>query len=100
MSKLNAMENVVISILSELPPTRNDDCLLMWEVCRRLTPNLLNKSFSDVMLFHTELGLPNIKTVERCRRKAQEKFPDLQATKEKKKQRKEEEKKYEEYSKT
>ena len=92
------MENLVLAIMKENPSTRNDDYLLMWAVCDRLKPDVLNKPFGFAIANHIELGLPNWKTVERCRRKVQEKYPNLQATKTKQQQRKNEEKEYIDYA--
>lgn len=77
MSKLNTMENVVLKILENSPAARKDDYVLMWLVTSELKPNLAEQRFADVLYNHKENGLPNWETVTRCRRKIQQKRPDL-----------------------
>ncbi len=77
MAKFKTYENVVLDILKSYPLARSDDYFLMNKVCERLNPDLCSKPFKQVMKEHQELGLPNWETVSRCRRKIQEKFPEL-----------------------
>lgn len=90
MSKkyLIKLETIVTEILEDNILARNDDYVLYIEVCRKLYPETLNLPFLSAMLNHNEL-LPNIKSVERARRKAQERRPDLESERAKKKREKE-----------
>lgn len=78
MSKLQTMENVVIQIMKEQPQTRRNDILLWLCVCEKMCPHLMNFPFWIVLQNHN-YELPNIKSVERVRRKIQEKHPDLKS---------------------
>lgn len=99
MAKLKTMEKVVLQVLEESPLARKDDYVLIWLVCQKLKPELVEKPFADVLYHHKALGLPNWETITRCRRKIQEKRPDLVAPETAKKRRKEEQE-YIEYSHT
>ena len=97
MAKLYIMENVVLEILENSPAARSDDYVLMWLVCQKVNPEIVEKPFADVLYNHKALGLPNWETVTRCRRKIQEKRPDLVAPETARKRRKEEQE-YREYA--
>ncbi len=97
MPNLLSTEKLVLQVLEEQPKTREDDYLLMLFVTAKINIDLLNQSFSDVMLGRHNNGLPNWETVTRCRRKIQEKNPHLRNEK-KAIYRKIEEQKYIEYS--
>lgn len=77
MAKLNTMESIVVQVLEESPLSRADDYVLMWLVCEKVKPEIGHIPFSTVLYHHKSLGLPNWETVTRCRRKIQEKRPDL-----------------------
>lgn len=97
VEKLRNIENIVKTILEEKPETRGDDYLLYYEVMKKYNGDLLSLPFGGVLMHHDDLGVPNIKSVERARRKAQEKHPEL-LSEEKKKKRAEEEQAYIEYA--
>ena len=99
MEKLQTTEKVVLEILETSPAARADDYVLMWLVCYKTNPEICEKPFADVMYHHKSLGLPNWETVTRCRRKIQEKRPDLVAPETARKRRKEEDR-YREYART
>lgn len=99
MAKLHTMETLVLEILEQSPAARSDDCVLMWLVCDKTKPEIVEKPFADVLYNHKSLGLPNWETVTRCRRKIQEKRPDLVPAETARKRRKEEEE-YREYART
>lgn len=82
------LETVVTEILEENELARNDDYILYTEVCKRLYPKTLKLPFEYVMQNHNSL-LPNIKSVERARRKVQSRRPDLESERAKKKREKE-----------
>ena len=77
---LKTMEAIVMNVLESSILAREDDYVLMWLVCDRLKPELCNKTFADVLYNHYALGLPNWETVTRCRRRIQEKHPELKVT--------------------
>lgn len=99
MAKLNTMEKVVLKILEQSPLARKDDYVLMWLVCGEIAPAVNEMKFADAMYNHKENKMPNWETVTRCRRKIQEKRPDL-IENETKRLRKEEERVYREYAKS
>ena len=91
MARIKSTEKIVLQVLEESPAARGDDYILMWLVCQKTKPELCEKPFADVLYHHNSLGLPNWETVTRCRRKIQEKRPDLVAPETARKRRKEEE---------
>lgn len=99
MSKMKCVEKIVLQVLEEQPRTRADDYLLMLYVTAKTNVDLLNTPFADVMLGRHINGLPNWETVTRCRRKIQEKRPDLIAPNTAK-HRRLQEKEYREYAHT
>lgn len=99
MKKLKTMENVVFSVLTDRPEARTDDFLLMYYVCEKLCPIALQKlPLGMALLSHKEHKIPNWKSVERCRRRLQRKFPEL-VSKEIISKRSKEEMRYRAYSK-
>lgn len=88
--KLQTMEKVVLEILEESPQARQDDYILMVKVCEKINPQILNYPFWLVMKNH-HFDLPNWETVTRCRRKIQQKRPDLVSPATSRKRRKKEE---------
>lgn len=99
MSRLQTYEKVVLEVLEESQLAREDDYFLMHRVCEKLCPEIIGKPFGMALIMHKELDLPNWKSVERARRKVQEKRPDL-VSPEKAKKRSEEEENYREYART
>ena len=99
MSKFKSMEKIVFDVLVEHPQTRKDDYLLILAVCAKTDADIIGISFKEAMLHHHEHRIPNLKTVERCRRKIQAVHPELKDydTAEK---REEEYEKYYEYAKS
>lgn len=73
------MEKIVKTILEENEAARDDDCVLMYLVCLKKNPKILNKPLGEILNEHVLLGLPNWETVSRCRRKLQEKNEYLQS---------------------
>ena len=96
MSKLHTMEKIVLQILQEKPQSRKNDYLLWLYLCEVECPHLMNFPFWVVLQNHS-FELPNIKSVERARRKIQEKHPELKSFNTVINRRKEEEL-YKEYS--
>lgn len=93
VEKLRKLEKVIKPILEKYPQTREDDFLLYAEVIHRYNPDLLELTAMQFLVCHSELNVPNIKTVERVRRKIQEKHPEL-ATERAKRKRAEEQASY------
>lgn len=91
------IESVVKEILTSIPATRSDDYLLYREMCSRLCPQAGALPLSTALERHKSLGMPSWETVSRCRRKVQERCPELRdpATA---KVRAEEEQQYKEYA--
>lgn len=97
VEKLRNLEKVVKPILEQCPKAREDDYLLYAEVLRVYNPELLKFSINFFLRAHNKMKAPNIKSVERARRKVQEKFPEL-ATERSKRKRAEEQASYISYS--
>lgn len=98
MSKCAKVEPMVQKVLIEMPYTREDDFMLVYEVYKKFLPNLDDLSFKDIMLNHKEHGLPYFESVRRTRQKLQSKFPELLPPKEIQKGRKLEEIDYKSYA--
>ena len=77
MSKLKEVEPIVLRILIEKPYTRKSDEKLIVEVYADYNPDVLRASFPAVMLSMKALGLPSYKSIERARRRLQERYPSL-----------------------
>ena len=71
------IENIVETILKEVPNTRDDDFELIAEFYSRECPDVLNMNFKYVFLGHKSLGITSFKSIERARRKVQAKHPNL-----------------------
>ena len=71
------IESVVHIILKEEPSTRKDDYLLYRAVCSRICPQAGAVPLSTALTNHKAMGLPSWETVSRCRRKVQERHPEL-----------------------
>ncbi len=91
------IESVVKNILTDVPATRTDDYLLYREICNRVCPRAGALPLTTALENHKALGMPSWETVSRCRRKIQERSPELRdpATA---KVRAEEEKQYKKYA--
>ena len=74
LKELFKTEKEVEKILEELPITRKDDNLLYIEYWRRKATDV---SFIDFFAKPRKYGGKAYKSVERCRRKIQEKRPEL-----------------------
>lgn len=76
--KLKAMEEIVRDILEESMLARKNDCILEFLVCKKLGLNhLLNIPYGVVLWNYRMLNKPNSKSIERCRRRVQAKYPEL-----------------------
>lgn len=80
--KLYDVHSLVESELVKHPQTRNSDTDLYISICERLNPGVTDRfSFAYVLKNRRDLGLPNLESVGRCRRKLQEHNPLLRADK-------------------
>ena len=96
MAKIRQMHEIVLGILEEYPETRDDDFKLYGQVCAKLGKDL-NMEIWRFFACHALYNFPSFENVTRCRRRIQEKFPDL-CSPEMKIIRGEEEKEYKEYA--
>ena len=71
------IKSTVYDLLVDDERTRIDDIYLYKRVISILTPNLLSKSFDDVLSNHMTNGFINIDTIRRIRAKIQENHPEL-----------------------
>lgn len=90
VQKLKDLEKVIKPILENQPITRDDDFILYAEVIQQYNPALLELPAKALLLSHNTYNVPNIKSVERARRKIQEKHPILASERAKRKRAKEE----------
>ena len=96
---LQTTTEIVKKVLTEYPATRNNDRLLYYRVCEIINDKTLTSNFGYVLLHQKDFEIPSIETVGRCRRKAQEKHPELRASKEVEEKRAERETEFREYAK-
>lgn len=75
MARINLIEPIVEEALIEEPATRGDNFLLYIAVLRKFIDTKM--SLEDVFNNHVILGIPALETITRCRRKLQEKNPQL-----------------------
>ncbi len=75
MSRLKFLEPLVEEALINNKRCRGDNFILYLEVLKKyIDPQM---SLNDVFLNHKMLGIPSLESITRCRRKLQEKNPDL-----------------------
>ena len=76
--KLKTLEQIVLETLTEKPETQKDDFILILKVYEKLTDkDTMGQSFSVLMTYHNDFGLPPFESVRRCRQKVQAKHPEL-----------------------
>ena len=76
--KLRTLEQVVFETLTEQPETQKDDFILILKVYEKLTDkDTMGQSFSVLMTYHNDFGLPPFESIRRCRQKVQAKHPEL-----------------------
>lgn len=85
MKELTTTTNLVKKVLEAVPETRDSDNLLYLEVIKVISKtegvDLLKipmEQFFSYLLLHE---VPSVETVGRCRRKLQEKYPELKSNK-------------------
>lgn len=96
-SKLYKIEDVVRDILTNDAHAREDDYYLMYKVIEKTARENLYKPYGAVLLDSKNRGY-SFKSVERARRKVQEKYPDLKPSEKVQEQRLEYENMYVEYA--
>lgn len=78
--RMKQLQNDVTKVLEEIPESRDSDMVLYAELCKRKNAIACYMPFTEVLLHIKDYGLPNIESVGRARRKAQEQNPSLRAT--------------------
>ena len=71
------VRETVYNLLVEDKATRTDDIYLYKQVIKKLAPNLLGKSFDEVLSHHFDNGLIHFETVRRTRANIQSSHPEL-----------------------
>lgn len=89
--KTYQLQIYVLTCLQSYPITRDDDFQLVLSVWRELNPSVANIPLKKVMENHKEYGLPSFESITRARRKMQNIYPRLRASKEVEQARAEEE---------
>ena len=89
--ELETLKKIVWNILDKKEGARNDDFVLYANVCKEIGIDL-NMELGFFLLDHIRLQAPPFGSVSRCRRKWQEKHPELVDNKTKEIREQEEEK--------
>lgn len=76
MKHLKKLEQIVEEILTNDELSRKDDCYLILKVISKLYPYEVGKQFETVMFNAKSKGI-SFESITRCRRKLQEKNPEL-----------------------
>lgn len=97
MKSLKRLEEIVEEILRNDQLAREDDCYLILQVISKIYPYEIGKRFETVMFNAKNKGI-SFESITRCRRKLQERNPELRDEKTVKK-RNEKQKEYIKYSK-
>lgn len=82
MAKRGAIEKSVKKILTEHEEARGNDDILYILVCDDFYAGIKSLNFGYVMAYREKLNIPSYKSVERARRKLQEKHEELKPCKE------------------
>lgn len=80
MDNLKKIKDIVEDILENTPSARNSDYNLYCYVIARMNPEAMKLNVIDFLIKRKELGLPNIESVGRARRKIVENRPELAGT--------------------
>lgn len=99
MENLKKIEDVVLRVLEDHPEARNSDNILYSYVIGKYTPDALSQSLGEYLRYFKDLKIPRFESVSRCRRKLQEKHPELRGAEDVKKWRKENETRFFNYAK-
>lgn len=75
---LYKLEDIVKDVLENFEDTRSDDFVLIYRVYKEINEEaVIRELFFEVMLNHQLYNLPHFESVTRCRRKVQNKYPEL-----------------------
>lgn len=78
MTDLYKLEDIVRYVLETYEDTRKDDFILIYRVYKEINESaVIRELFFQVMMNHKEYNLPHFESVTRCRRKVQNKYPEL-----------------------
>lgn len=81
-SELLKLEPIVKRVLEQYPETRDDDFLLVYAVYREIDfRSITRELFCEIMMNHKKYRFPTFESVTRCRRKVQNKYPELASEK-------------------
>ena len=75
--ELKAVSEIVKSVLSCIPETRNDDDLLYMHVINIQNPGIIGMTVVEFLTGRKEWGVSGFETVRRARQKIQALYPDL-----------------------
>ena len=75
------LEEVVLAVLEESELARKDDAYMIACVIEKIRPYITNRSVSYVLTHAKELQLPPFESITRCRRKLQQRNPELRDNK-------------------
>lgn len=78
-NRFKETNQIVKTVLTEEPETRNSDDALYLAVIKRLDLDIITLPFYVFIKRRKEKGLPPYETVRRSRQKIQEEFPELRA---------------------
>ena len=76
MARISLIEPIVERALIENELAREDNFVLYVEVLKSFV-KVNELTFEELCLNHIALGVPSLETITRCRRKLQEKHPEL-----------------------
>lgn len=76
MKNFKILENVVEEVLRKDELSRKDDCYLILQIISIMYPTEIGKKFETVMFGAKNKGI-SFESITRCRRKLQEKYPEL-----------------------
>ena len=102
--ELKQLKDIVIETLKQGEIFRENDDELYFAVCVKVNSKINNRLLSEMTVgeFFTNrkrYGLPTFESVSRCRRKAQEEFPELRPPKKVQEARRMQEEKFYDFSK-
>lgn len=75
------LEEVVLAVLEESELARKDDAYLIACVIEKIRPYITNRSITYVLKHAKEFELPSFESITRCRRKLQQRNPELRDSK-------------------
>ena len=99
MDSLKKVEDVVYRVLEDYPEARNSDNILYSYVISKYNPEALKQTLGEYLRYFKDFNIPRFESVSRCRRKLQEKNPELRGAEDVKKWRKENETRFFNYAK-